>query len=428
MAFDSFAEPRHQRHHSLSANHPTGLQVSFRGTKIEMPLLPGTTVAAVQQAVVSVANHGANTTKTATATATALPPTNVRSVDQESWAPSDIKLVLQGKLLSDPSYDLYAALSNSTKKMLKIVATGTSKQQMQAFTKAALVAPRIKDDLSSSGRVELARRDRRGRALLQQAAVRQKPNHATGSNRYRFYKIETLPALPNEAQARRILETLANDPGILACLASHQWAVGSLAELLPDGKVGESAVSVMGLNRNQGQQILLRLRTDDFLGFRPMTKIRKVLYHELAHNEIRPHNQDFFQLMRQIEQECISMDWTQGAGLSSFPEMADAINEDSSGLVHGGTHRLGGGNDRENGAEETATDRGKMSLREHVAQAALRRMSAAEATEISEHCGCPKSHADENLFLPPENTTPSNPTSQTDDGSPHERTEKRSKE
>ena len=56
---------------------------------------------------------------------------------------------------------------------------------------------------------------------------------------YKFGSIETIPGLPNEGTARKILETLANDPGVLACLAKHQWNVGCLAELYPDGKVGE---------------------------------------------------------------------------------------------------------------------------------------------------------------------------------------------
>ena len=70
-------------------------------------------------------------------------------------------------------------------------------------------------------------------------------------------------------------------------MAKHKWNVGSLAELYPDGKVGESAVCVMGLNENKGQRIELRIRTDDLKGFRKILSIRKVLFHELAHNRIK---------------------------------------------------------------------------------------------------------------------------------------------
>lgn len=79
--------------------------------------------------------------------------------------------------------------------------------------------------------------------------------------------------------------------------------------MFPDGKVGVDPVCVLGLNQNKGQKILLRLRTDDLLGFRKYLRcgaaggpddemadwtdpsscvdgcsIKKVLFHELSHN------------------------------------------------------------------------------------------------------------------------------------------------
>ena len=56
-----------------------------------------------------------------------------------------------------------------------------------------------------------------------------------------------------------------------------------LAELEADGKVGVSEVCVLGLNVNKGEEIKLRLRTDDRQGFRNYADILKVLHHELAH-------------------------------------------------------------------------------------------------------------------------------------------------
>ena len=43
-------------------------------------------------------------------------------------------------------------------------------------------------------------------------------------------------------------------------------------------------VCVLGLNVNKGQEIKLRLRTDDLQGFRKRLTIMKTLCHELAHN------------------------------------------------------------------------------------------------------------------------------------------------
>lgn len=61
--------------------------------------------------------------------------------------------------------------------------------------------------------------------------------HAFTRTNARFQRIETLPGLPEEETARKILESLAADPGIRAVLEKHQWTVGALCELYPEGKV-----------------------------------------------------------------------------------------------------------------------------------------------------------------------------------------------
>ncbi|CAN0281970.1 unnamed protein product, partial [Hapterophycus canaliculatus] len=42
--------------------------------------------------------------------------------------------------------------------------------------------------------------------------------------------------------------------------------------------------------------------------------IRKVLFHELAHNEFSDHDDNFYMLMRQVEREAAELDWTQQSG------------------------------------------------------------------------------------------------------------------
>jgi hypothetical protein len=51
-----------------------------------------------------------------------------------------------------------------------------------------------------------------------------------------------------------------------------------------EGRVGVSEVCILGYNVNKGQEISLRLRTDDYAGFRKYLAIRKTLVHELTHN------------------------------------------------------------------------------------------------------------------------------------------------
>mmetsp|Transcript_19189 Transcript_19189/g.31851 ORF Transcript_19189/g.31851 Transcript_19189/m.31851 type:complete len:267 (-) Transcript_19189:3074-3874(-) len=262
------------------------------------------------------------------------------------------------------------------------MATGVSGTEQaanqQQFEAGLKTAPRIRDDLTQEGKREMDRRGRMGRSALQQAAARTSNGQAQ-EKKYGFGKVEILPNLPDESRAREILTTLSKDPGVLACMAKHQWNVGNLAELYPKGKVGESAVCVMGLNRNKGQQILLRIRTDNLRGFRKMLSIRKVLFHELAHNVHSEHNQDFFRLMRQIERECNEMDWTQGSGLSDMK--LDSTYE-------AGSNRLGG------------DTRSNFSVRELAARAAMTRLTAEEE-EIYANCGC----GGEAKFLPPGNAS-----------------------
>ncbi|CEG39608.1 Protein involved in sister chromatid separation and/or segregation [Plasmopara halstedii] len=162
------------------------------------------------------------------------------------------------------------------------------------------------------------------------------------STSYRFHAIEPLENFADKEKAHEILEKLATDRGILAVMAKHKWSVGVLAEMPPDGKVGVDPVCILGLNQNKGQKILLRLRTDDLLGFRKYLSIKKVLFHELSHNVHSEHDNKFYQLMRQVERECSELDWTQSGG--SVVGGSPAIVEDDGTTLKNSTgYRLGGG-------------------------------------------------------------------------------------
>ena len=338
------------------------LIVTFRGQKLYAELKETTTVGSIRDLILDSSKEG-------------------------ELARKDVTLLLGGKRLQDDEQNLHETIHGheklQTKKVCKIMATVRSQQEQESLQQAQKTAPRVRDDLTPAGRRELLRRQAIARRMMKQ--VDQK-SHDPTAEPYGFDRIETLPNLPQRDEAHQILSTLANDPGVLACMRKHQWNVGSLAELYPEGKVGQSAVCVMGLNKNKGQQILLRIRTDDLQGFRKMTSIRKVLYHELAHNVHSEHDNNFFQLMRQIERECLAMDWTHGEGLSH--DDGDAMEIDT---YQGGTYRLGG-------SEPSATQ--GVSKRELAARAAMARMTPEEQ-EIEENCGCGRT----DLFLPKQKPT-----------------------
>uniref|UniRef100_A0A7R9WVU5 WLM domain-containing protein n=1 Tax=Craspedostauros australis TaxID=1486917 RepID=A0A7R9WVU5_9STRA len=361
----------------------TKICFSFRGKKNDVELTDDLTVAAIKDLLVEQLAAAAASTEAGAALTTA-----------------DIRLVLKGKVLSnanDRLRELICAAECSQapkKRKYTLLATATSsstKQRLQQQMEVASKSRTVRDDLTTAGQAKEHRRKMQGRRALRNTA-------RTPSSPYGFGSIDVLPNLPHQDTARGILTQLANDPGVLACMAQHKWKVGSLAELYPDGKVGQSAVCVMGLNKNQGQQILLRLRTDDLKGFRKMLSIRKVLFHELAHNVHSEHDSKFFQLMRQIEKECNEMDWTQGSGLSAF----DGGNiADDSLSFEGGTYRLGSSSDVDSGHRATSHSSFRSqssSHRELAARAALSRMSVQEMTEIEDGCGCGLERED--LFLP----------------------------
>ena len=81
------------------------------------------------------------------------------------------------------------------------------------------------------------------------------------------------------------MSKLAEDPAIRHIMQKHQFAVGLLTELAP-----HEQPHLLGLNENAGQAIKLRLRTNDYDGFRPYREVRRVLCHELTHNVWGDHD------------------------------------------------------------------------------------------------------------------------------------------
>lgn len=215
---------------------------------------------------------------------------------------TDIKLIHAGKVLKDDSTTIGSIPGGLNAKLTMMGSTAAALESLKD-TQSNAHNKRIIDDLTEDPR------QWRGTDTKSRPSARK-------HNPYKFEGIQTLPGLPNEDKAREILETLANDEGVLAVMAKHKWSVGALCELYPEGYVGVSDVCVMGLNENHGQRILLRLRTDDMKGFRKILSIRKVLCHELAHNVHSEHDSNFYVLMRQVEREIVELDWKNGKGRS----------------------------------------------------------------------------------------------------------------
>lgn len=131
-----------------------------------------------------------------------------------------------------------------------------------------------------------------------------------------FGNFEVLPqfSTPPSSQAMNLLLKVAHDPGIVAIMKKHNWKVGTLKEMPPEGLVGIDSVCILGYNQNQGQAIALRLRTDDMKGFRHYNVIKSTMLHELTHIIWNDHDDNFHKLLRQLNKESEELDWTKTKG------------------------------------------------------------------------------------------------------------------
>lgn len=197
---------------------------------------------------------------------------------------------------------------------------------------------------------------------------------------YTFHSIEPLAYLPDPEKSRRFLERLANDPGIKASMRKHQFSVGLLTEMNPAEHTTHES-KTLGLNRNRGEVIELRLRTDSYDGYRDYRIIRKTLCHELSHNIWGDHDRNFWDLTKQIEQEVERNDHLHGGNKLSqdeFYDPADTYDEDhaDSGGWQGGEFVLGG-----------LTSDQSLSRREIMARAATSRMEKQKKVDEQRDAG-----------------------------------------
>jgi WLM domain len=189
-------------------------------------------------------------------------------------------------------------------------------------------------------------------------------------SQYTFLTLQPLPYLPDPSKSLAFLERLKNDPGIKASMRKHKFTVPLLTEMNPIEHTQsnhEGTSRTLGLNRNRGEVIELRLRTDAYDGYRDYKTIRNTLCHELAHNVHGPHDRKFWDLCKQIEKE---VDAVSGGGRSfgereEYYDGGHGEDVDDHGGWTGGEFVVGG---------STSAQGGGLSRREVLAKAAEERM------------------------------------------------------
>ncbi|KAB5582570.1 WLM domain-containing protein [Coniochaeta sp. 2T2.1] len=177
--------------------------------------------------------------------------------------------------------------------------------------------------------------------------------HAQEDAAFTFHTLQPLQNLPNPRRSLEFLQRLKDDAGIRAAMRKHKFSVGLLTEMDPAAYTEsnhEGTTRILGLNRNQGEVIELRLRTDAGDGYRDYKTIRKTLCHELAHNIHGPHDRNFWDLCHQIEREVAANDYRSGgrtvADGEFAPERPGQEEEEEEFMDHGawtgGSYVLGG--------------------------------------------------------------------------------------
>ncbi|PYH48458.1 putative zinc metalloproteinase [Aspergillus saccharolyticus JOP 1030-1] len=198
--------------------------------------------------------------------------------------------------------------------------------------------------LNAQGATQSAREQRRRTTHAQYAATATPASVASSLSRihtlsspsgtpdaqYTFHRLLPLPHLPNPARSLDFLTRLRDDPGIRSAMRIHKFSVPLLTEMDPIEHT-TSHSRTLGLNRNKGEVIELRLRTDAYDGYRDYRTIRKTLCHELAHCVHSDHDRLFWELTSRIEKEVERGDYTRsgrvlGAGAGAGVGMDEFYN------------------------------------------------------------------------------------------------------
>lgn len=228
------------------------------------------------------------------------------------------------------------------------------------------------------------------------------PLHTKQHTTYKFCRFQectdasfgTRPgsSTPHAFEARRLLERLATDPGIVTILTSRELLVGTLGEMDPiDDRIAQQMEHeggrVLGYNTNYGMRVDIKLRTDDLSTFRPYKELASTLIHELSHNWVGDHTVLFWTNYGQMRVEYlwkharlmrggVFVSGKRTATLAEVTEMIQGVSSSSSttstaaGRISRG--EVEGGNNN---------DSSKVRIMNHICRSVIEEL----VTEMSQH-------------------------------------------
>lgn len=251
-----------------------------------------------------------------------------------------------------------------------------------AGVKITLMGSTAAEVSSLSASISAAAAPRRAGPVKAATPARQRDHRRIQDEaQYTFHTLRPLPYLPHADRSLRFLERLRDDAGIKAAMRTHKFSVPLLTEMDPAMHTTQDS-RTLGLNRNKGEVIELRLRTDAYDGYRDYKTIRNTLCHELAHNVWGPHDRNFWELCKQIEREVARDDWKSGGrsvGDAAYYDPGEDAVHDHGGWT-GGDFVLGSGESVVSSAGDVVPT-GGLSRREIIARATEERLKRAKQAE-----------------------------------------------
>ncbi|EPY52006.1 ubiquitin/metalloprotease fusion protein [Schizosaccharomyces cryophilus OY26] len=224
------------------------------------------------------------------------------------FSPDQIKLLYKGSLSNE------SKLQDVVKDKAKIMTIVNKNANLINETISQLNSPR--KNVASS-------------YALKPKKPRSSPKQASP---YTFNQLHVLD-YPFKDRALKYLERLRDDAGIQRIMNSHQWTVSLLTEMDPAEHTQHDS-KTLGLNHNHGAHIELRLRTDQYDGFRDYKTVKSTLIHELSHNVHGEHDASFWELFRQLTNEADAADVMSKPGryvseqATYTPQIDEATDED----------------------------------------------------------------------------------------------------
>ncbi|KAG5644876.1 hypothetical protein DXG03_007517 [Asterophora parasitica] len=274
----------------MSMSSPFLFTIVYRGNSQSLSLLPDTTLSALQAQIEELTNVPPALQKLLSKGKNLL-ASNAQSPDETTLAQAGFRSGMKIQMLG------------STSQEVRTLHTTESEQRKreQILRERALKAPtKARPEFSPFRRILTER-------------------HPSAPIDRQLFLLK--PLLPG---ALALLTKLAQDPAIQHVMRLHQFSVGVLTEIDPHENPGPEML--LGLNVNVGQAIKLRLRTDDYDGFRLYRDVRR-----------------FRELNSQLNREVADFERAAAQGAHYLHHHGDVYEPSSELEAEAHVHILGGG-------------------------------------------------------------------------------------